>query len=213
MKVVLLGCPGAGKGTQAKCLSEQLGIPQISTGDMLRAAVRSGSELGQKVAAIMDSGELVSDAIIMALVKERLQDPDCLKGYLFDGFPRTLGQAEAMRQEGIALDYVINLAIDDESIVIRMAGRRVHPGSGRSYHLAFHPPKTDGLDDITGEPLIQREDDHEAVVRNRLTVYHTQTAPLISYYQSDNVAVAFSEVSAEGAVDVVTQRLLTILVS
>ncbi len=211
MRVVLLGCPGAGKGTQAKCLSESLAIPQISTGDMLRKAVRSGKPLGEQVAAVMDSGELVSDDLIMALVKERLQQPDCQSGYLFDGFPRTLVQAESMLAEGILVDHVINLDIDDEAIVQRMAGRRVHPASGRTYHVSFNPPQQAGVDDVTGESLVQREDDQEDVVRKRLMVYHEQTAPLIDYYQSCNQPIVYETISADAPVPEVTEKLLAIL--
>lgn len=182
MKIILLGPPGAGKGTQANLIKETFKIPQISTGDMLRAAVSEGSELGLKVKKIMDSGELVSDDLILGLVKERITRDDCTNGYLFDGFPRTIAQAKGMRDGRIAVDYVLELQVPDEEIVRRMAGRRVHLASGRTYHIEFNPPKQDGLDDITGEPLIQRDDDKEATVRKRLEVYHSQTAPLIQYY-------------------------------
>jgi len=213
VRIVLLGCPGAGKGKQAKSLRARLGVPQISTGDMLREAVQSGSQLGKEVAAIMDAGELVSGDIIMAIVKERLQAPDCAHGYIFDGIPRTLEQADSMRNAGIVVDTVINLAINDEAIVERMAGRWMHAASGRTYHTQFNPPKDVGFDDITGEPLTQRKDDQEPVVRNRLAVYHTQTAPLIQYYQSESESAVYHQVSAEGPVEEVTQRLLAILLA
>jgi adenylate kinase len=211
VRVILLGCPGAGKGTQAKLLCEHLNIPQISTGDMLRAAIRSGSDLGCEVEAIMSAGELVSDEIVMALVGNRLQCEDCLGGYLFDGFPRTLAQADAMVQQNIAIDFVINIHIDDDVIVRRMAGRRVHPGSGRSYHVDFNPPQLVDVDDVTGEALIMRKDDSEEVVRNRLTVYHKQTKPLVSYYQKNSEGVEYCEVAGAGAVMDVNEQILVAL--
>ncbi len=182
MRIILLGGPGAGKGTQAKFISERYGIPQISTGDMLRAAVKAGTPLGQEAKKIMDAGGLVSDDIILGLVKERIKEPDCANGFLFDGFPRTLRQAEALREEGIDIDAVVEIDVDDEEIIRRMSGRRVHPGSGRTYHVVFNPPKEEGRDDVTGEPLVQRDDDREETVRERLRVYHEQTEPLIEYY-------------------------------
>src|SRR5690554_2255019 len=178
MRLILLGAPGAGKGTQAQFICERFNIPQISTGDMLRAAVKEGSELGVKVKEIMTSGGLVSDDIIIALVKERITQPDCENGFLFDGFPRTIPQADAMKEAGVKLDHVLEIAVEDEEIVKRLAGRRVHPGSGRVYHVEYNPPKEAGKDDVTGEALIQRDDDRESTVRNRLAVYHEQTAPL-----------------------------------
>ena len=184
MRLILLGAPGAGKGTQAAYICEKFGIPQISTGDMLRAAVKEGTELGLKAQEIMSSGGLVSDDIIIGLVKDRISQPDCANGFLFDGFPRTLPQADAMKDAGVKLDYVVEIAVDDESIVERMAGRRVHLASGRTYHVVFNPPKVEGKDDVTGEELIQREDDAEATVRNRLAIYHDQTEPLVDYYQA-----------------------------
>ena len=184
MKLLLLGAPGAGKGTQANYIKEKLGIPQISTGDMLRAAVAAGSELGLAAKKIMDAGGLVSDDIIIGLVKDRITQPDCANGFLFDGFPRTLPQAEAMKAAGVFLDYVLEIAVPDGEVLRRITGRRVHPASGRSYHVEFNPPKTAGVDDITGEPLVQRADDTEAVVAKRLEVYHAQTAALVGYYSS-----------------------------
>ncbi|MBK7768141.1 MAG: adenylate kinase [Sulfuritalea sp.] len=182
MKLILLGGPGAGKGTQAAFITEKFGIPQISTGDMLRTAVKAGTTMGLAAKQVMDAGGLVSDDIILALVAERLKQPDCAKGFLFDGFPRTLPQAEALRAQGVELDYVLEIDVSDEEIIKRMSGRRVHPGSGRTYHLVFNPPKVAGRDDVTGEPLIQRDDDKEETVRKRLSVYHSQTKPLIDYY-------------------------------
>jgi adenylate kinase len=183
MRIILLGAPGAGKGTQAAFLCEHHGIPQISTGDMLRAAVKAGTELGIKAKTIMDEGGLVSDDIIIGLVKERLNDPDCSTGCLFDGFPRTIPQAEAMVDAGIAIDHVIEIDVDYEEIVSRISGRRVHPSSGRVYHMQHNPPVSEGVDDVTGEPLIQRDDDAEDTVRHRLTVYEEQTRPLVGFYQ------------------------------
>ena len=182
MKLILLGTPGAGKGTQAQFIREKYGIPQISTGDMLRAAVKAGTPLGVEAKKVMDAGGLVSDEIIIGLVTERLQQDDCRAGYLFDGFPRTLPQAEAMKVAGVALDYVLEIDVADEEIIERMSGRRVHPGSGRTYHIRFNPPQVEGKDDATGEDLIQRDDDQEATVRKRLEVYHAQTKPLLDYY-------------------------------
>lgn len=183
MRVILLGAPGAGKGTQARFITEKFGIPQISTGDMLRAAVKAGTPLGLKVKDVMASGGLVSDDIIIDLIKERITQPDCANGFLFDGFPRTIPQAEAMKEAGVTIDNVIEIAVDDEEIVGRMAGRRVHPASGRVYHIQHNPPKVEGKDDVTGEDLIQREDDKEETVRHRLSVYHSQTKPLVDFYQ------------------------------
>jgi adenylate kinase len=184
MKLILLGGPGAGKGTQAAFITEKYGIPQISTGDMLRAAVKAGSPMGLAAKKVMDAGGLVSDDIILGLIAERLKQPDCAKGFLFDGFPRTIPQAEALRAQGVQLDYVLEIDVSDEEIIKRMSGRRVHPGSGRTYHLVFNPPKVEGRDDATGEPLIQRDDDKEETVRKRLAVYHSQTQPLIEYYST-----------------------------
>ncbi len=183
MRLILLGAPGAGKGTQAQYITEKFGIPQISTGDMLRAAVKAETELGLQAKEVMDAGGLVSDDIIIGLVKERITEKDCANGFLFDGFPRTIPQAQAMVEAGVSIDHVIEIAVEDEEIVSRLGGRRVHPGSGRIYHVQYNPPKQEGLDDDTGEALVQREDDHEDTVRKRLEVYHSQTSPLIDFYQ------------------------------
>jgi len=183
MRAILLGPPGAGKGTQAQFISEKYGIPQISTGDMLRAAVKAETEMGLKVKAVMAAGDLVSDDIIIGIVKERIAEPDCAKGFLFDGFPRTIPQAEALQTAGVDIDMVLEISVDDEEIVTRMSGRRVHETSGRVYHVVFNPPKQAGLDDETGDQLLQREDDKEETVRTRLNVYHDQTKPLVAFYQ------------------------------
>jgi adenylate kinase len=185
MRIVLLGAPGAGKGTQAQFLMAKFGIPQISTGDMLRAAIKAGSELGIKAKAVMDSGQLVSDELIIGLVKERVAEEDCKAGFLLDGFPRTIPQADAMKESGIAVDHVLEFDVPDEVIVERMAGRRVHSGSGRVYHLVYNPPKVEGKDDVTGDDLSIRPDDEEATVRKRLAIYHEQTKPLVDFYQSE----------------------------
>jgi adenylate kinase len=182
MRVILLGGPGAGKGTQANYIKEKYNIPQISTGDMLRAAVKAGTPLGVEAKKVMDAGGLVSDDIILGLVEERIKEPDCVNGFLFDGFPRTLAQADALKAKGIPLDCVVEIDVDDDEIIKRMSGRRVHLASGRTYHVIFNPPKEEGKDDVTGEPLIQRDDDQEETVRQRLKVYHDQTEPLIQYY-------------------------------
>ena len=184
MRVILLGGPGAGKGTQANYIKEKYNIPQISTGDMLRAAVKAGTPLGVAAKKVMDAGGLVSDDIILGLVEERIKEPDCVNGFLFDGFPRTLAQADALKAKGIPLDCVVEIDVDDNEIIKRMSGRRVHLASGRTYHVIFNPPKEEGKDDVTGEPLIQRDDDQEETVRQRLKVYHDQTEPLIQYYSS-----------------------------
>ena len=184
MRAILLGGPGAGKGTQANYIKERYGIPQISTGDMLRAAVKEGTPLGLAAKKVMESGGLVSDDIILGLVKERIQQSDCDGGFLFDGFPRTLAQAEALKTEGVGIDFVVEIDVDDEEIIKRMSGRRVHLASGRTYHIIYNPPKVEGKDDETGEELIQREDDQEQTVRERLRIYHEQTEPLIKYYSS-----------------------------
>ena len=184
MRLILLGPPGAGKGTQANYIKEKFGIPQISTGDMLRAAVKAGTPLGVEAKKVMDAGGLVSDEIIIGLVTDRLQQDDCRGGYLFDGFPRTIPQAEAMKVAGVALDFVLEIDVADEEIIDRMSGRRVHPGSGRTYHLRFNPPKLAGKDDVTGEDLVQRDDDQEETVRKRLQIYHSQTKPLLEYYRA-----------------------------
>jgi adenylate kinase len=182
MRLILLGAPGAGKGTQANFIKEKYNIPQISTGDMLRAAIKAGTELGLAAKKVMDAGQLVSDDIIIGLVKERLKDADCANGYLFDGFPRTIAQADAMKESGVTIDYVLEIDVPDEMIVERMTGRRTHQPSGRVYHVKFNPPKTEGVDDVTGEPLIQRDDDQEETVKKRLAVYHNQTEVLLGYY-------------------------------
>jgi len=183
MRVILLGAPGAGKGTQAGFITKKFSIPRISTGDMLRAAVKAGTELGLKAKSVMDAGGLVSDDLIINLVKERIAQPDCANGFLFDGFPRTIPQAEAMKEAGVSIDHVVEIAVDDEEIVQRIAGRRVHEASGRVYHVVYNPPKVAGKDDVTGEELVQRKDDTEETVRHRLSVYHSQTKPLVVFYQ------------------------------
>ncbi len=216
MKLILLGPPGAGKGTQATFIKEKFGIPQISTGDMLRAAAKAGTPLGLAAKKVMDLGSLVSDDIIVGLVKERLKDPDCANGYLFDGFPRTLPQADAMKAAGVALDYVLEIDVPDEDIVARMSGRRVHLPSGRTYHVKFNPPKAEGRDDVTGEPLIQRVDDDEATVKKRLAVYHSQTQALIEYYTQwaatgDKRAPQYRRISGVGGVDEIKARAFAAL--
>jgi adenylate kinase len=183
MRIILLGAPGAGKGTQAQFITEKYGIPQISTGDMLRAAVKAGTPLGKQAKEVMDAGGLVSDDIIIGLVKERIAQADCAKGFLFDGFPRTIPQADALKEAGVDIDAVVEIDVADAEIIKRMSGRRVHPASGRTYHVVFNPPKQEGIDDVTGDELVQREDDKEETVRQRLKVYHDQTAPLIKYYR------------------------------
>lgn len=213
MRVILLGPPGAGKGTQAQFITEKFGIPQISTGDMLRAAVKAGTDLGLKVKEVMASGGLVSDDIIIALVKERITEDDCKNGFLFDGFPRTIPQAEALQAAGVVIDHVLEIAVDDEEIVTRMSGRRTHEGSGRTYHVIYNPPKVEGVDDETGEPLIQREDDKEDTVRNRLNVYHEQTKPLVDFYRnlSGEDAPRYSRVEGVGTVEEITGKVLAAL--
>lgn len=206
MRLILLGGPGAGKGTQAGFIKEKYGIPQISTGDMLRAHVKNGTALGIAAKKIMDSGALVSDDIIIGMVKERITEPDCHKGFLFDGFPRTIPQADAMKAAGIKLDFVVEIAVDDSEIIERMSGRRVHLPSGRTYHIKFNPPKVAGKDDVTGEDLIQRDDDKEETVKKRLDVYHLQTEPLIAYYENWSKSAApnaplYRRVAGVGRVD------------
>ncbi len=216
MRVILLGPPGAGKGTQAAYICETYSIPQISTGDMLRAAVKAGTPLGVEAKKVMDAGGLVSDDIIIGLVKERIAQPDCAKGFLFDGFPRTIAQADALKNQDIKIDHVVELQVDDEEIVKRMSGRRVHPGSGRVYHVVYNPPKQEGLDDVTGEPLAQRDDDHEDTVRKRLAIYHEQTKPLVEYYtawskQDDPRAPRYSAIKGEGSVDQIKESVIAAL--
>ncbi|RAP64793.1 adenylate kinase [Achromobacter sp. HZ01] len=212
MRLILLGPPGAGKGTQAAFLTQHFGIPQISTGDMLRAAVKAGTPLGIEAKKVMDAGGLVSDEIIIGLVQDRLKQPDCANGYLFDGFPRTIPQADALKSAGVKLDYVVEIEVPEEDIIERMSGRRVHQPSGRSYHVRFNPPKVEGRDDVTGEELIQRDDDREETVRNRLSVYREQTRPLVDYYSSwaqkdPAAAPKYRKISGVGAVDEIKSRL------
>lgn len=216
MKLILLGPPGAGKGTQAAFICSHFGIPQISTGDMLRAAIKAGTPLGLAAKKVMDAGQLVSDDIIVGLVKERLKAPDCATGYLFDGFPRTIPQAEAMRDAGVAIDYVLEIDVPAEDIITRMAGRRVHLASGRTYHVQFNPPRIEGKDDLTGEPLVQRDDDREATVRKRLDVYQAQTRPLIEFYgrwaaSGDARAPKVRRISGQGSVDAIRERAIKAL--
>jgi adenylate kinase len=216
MRLILLGAPGAGKGTQATFLKERFGIPQISTGDMLRAAVKAGTPMGLEAKKIMDAGGLVSDDIIIGLVKDRLSEPDCADGYLFDGFPRTIPQADALKSAGVALDFVIEVDVPEDEIIERISGRRVHPGSGRVYHTRFNPPKVDGVDDVSGEPLVQRDDDLEETVRKRLTVYREQTRPLVEYYSSwaksgDAAAPQYRRIAGVGTVDTIKARLFEAL--
>ncbi|AEE22389.1 adenylate kinase [Paraglaciecola chathamensis] len=213
MRIILLGAPGAGKGTQAQFLMGKYGIPQISTGDMLRAAIKAGTELGNAAKRVMDEGKLVSDELIIGLVKERIAQEDCQGGFLLDGFPRTIPQADAMKEAGINVDHVIEFDVPDEVIVERMAGRRVHPASGRVYHLKYNPPKNDGKDDETGEDLVIREDDKEETVRHRLSVYHEQTKPLVDYYQNEASEnnCQYHKIDGTKGVDVVSQQLSSLL--
>jgi adenylate kinase len=218
MRLILLGAPGAGKGTQATFICQKYGIPQISTGDMLRAAVKAGTPLGLEAKKVMDSGALVGDDIIIGLVKERLAQPDCAKGFLFDGFPRTIPQADAMKAAGVKLDYVLEIDVPFEAIIERMSGRRSHTASGRTYHVKFNPPKVPGLDDVTGEPLIQREDDKEETVKKRLDVYAAQTRPLVAYYsnwaKADPLnAPKYRAISGTGTVEEITARAFEALSS
>ncbi len=216
MRLILLGAPGAGKGTQAAFICKQFGIPQISTGDMLRAAVKAGTPLGLQADAVMKSGALVSDDLIIALVKERIAQPDCAAGFLFDGFPRTIPQADAMKAAGVKLDYVLEIDVPFDAIIERMSGRRSHPASGRTYHVKFNPPKVEGQDDETGEPLVQRDDDKEETVKKRLDVYSAQTRPLVDYYSQwaatgDASAPKYRRIAGMGSVDDITQRALAAL--
>jgi len=216
MRLILIGPPGAGKGTQANFITTKYAIPQISTGDMLRAAIKAGSALGVAAKKVMDQGALVSDDIMVGLVKERLKQPDCQRGYLFDGFPRTIPQAEAMRAAGVKLDFVLEIDVPDEEIVARMSGRRVHMASGRTYHVKFNPPKVQGKDDATGEPLIQRDDDKAETVRKRLQVYHSQTEPLVAYYskwagEGDPSAPRYRKISGTGGVEEIRDHAFSAL--
>ena len=216
MRLILLGAPGAGKGTQATFICQKYGIPQISTGDMLRAAVKAGTPLGLQAKAVMDSGALVSDDIIIGLVKERITQADCANGFLFDGFPRTIPQADAMKAAGVKLDYVLEIDVPFDAIIERMSGRRSHPASGRTYHVKFNPPKVAGKDDVTGEDLIQRDDDKEETVKKRLEVYSAQTRPLVDYYSNwaqtePTAAPKYRAISGTGSVEEITQRALAAL--
>jgi adenylate kinase len=216
MRLILLGPPGAGKGTQATYLTKHFGIPQISTGDMLRAAGKAGTSLGLAAKKVIDTGALVSDEIIIGVVKERLKQPDCAKGYLFDGFPRTIPQAEAMRDAGVAIDYVLEIDVPAEEIIVRMSGRRAHLASGRTYHVKFNPPRVEGKDDVTGEPLVQRDDDREATVKNRLEVYQAQTRPLVDFYgrwtaSGAGAAPKYRKISGQGSVEDIRTRAIDAL--
>lgn len=216
MRLILIGPPGAGKGTQAAHITQKFGIPQISTGDMLRAAAKAGTSLGLAAKTLMDAGQLVSDELVIGLVQERLKQPDCARGYLFDGVPRTIRQAEALKKAQVALDYVLEIDVPDEEIIMRMGGRRVHPASGRTYHVKFNPPKVEGRDDATGEPLVLREDDRAETVRKRLEVYRAQTRPLIEYYRrwaasGDPRAPKHRKISGMGTVDEIKRRALEAL--
>jgi len=218
MRLILLGAPGAGKGTQATFLCQKYGIPQVSTGDMLRAAVKAGTPLGLQAKSVMESGGLVSDDLIINLVKERIAQPDCANGFLFDGFPRTIPQAEAMKAAGVKLDYVLEIDVPFDAIIERMSGRRSHPASGRTYHVKFNPPKAEGVDDVTGEPLVQRDDDKEDTVKKRLDVYTQQTRPLVDYYsqwaaKEPAAAPKYRKISGTGSVDDITARALQALAS
>ena len=218
MRIILLGGPGAGKGTQANYIAEKYGIPQISTGDMLRAAVKAGTPLGLEARKIMEAGGLVSDETILALIRDRIAQEDCANGFLFDGFPRTIVQAESLREQGVGIDCVVEINVSDEEIVRRMSGRRVHPASGRTYHVLFNPPRVEGRDDVTGEELVQRKDDEEQTVRERLKVYHQQTKPLIGYYsgwaeQGDTDAPAYLRIEGVGSVEEIRDRIFAALAS
>lgn len=215
MRLILLGAPGAGKGTQAQFIMDKYGIPQISTGDMLRAAVKEGTALGIEAKKVMDAGGLVSDQLIIGLVKDRIQQDDCANGFLFDGFPRTIPQAEALIAEGVDIDAVVEIAVQDEAIIARLAGRRVHPQSGRVYHIQHNRPKVEGKDDVTGEPLVQRDDDQEDTVKKRLSVYHEQTEPLVSFYQNmakkGDVNTVYHGIEGVGSVEDIKGKVLSAL--
>ncbi len=211
MRIILLGSPGSGKGTQAQFIVEKFEIPQISTGDMLRAAVKAGTPLGTEAKKVMDEGGLVSDEIILNLIKERITQDDCSKGFLLDGFPRTIAQAEGLRIMGVDIDEVIEIAVDDGEIIKRMSGRRVHPASGRSYHIEFNKPKKEGVDDVSGEALIQRDDDTEETVKKRLAVYHEQTKPLVAYYSASEQNARFNSIEGVGSVNDITVKVLAVL--
>jgi adenylate kinase len=211
MRIILLGSPGSGKGTQAQFITEKYGIPQISTGDMLRAAVKAKTPLGLEAKKVMDAGELVSDAIILGLIKERITESDCANGFLLDGFPRTITQAEGLIEMKVSIDHVIEIAVEDAEIIKRLSGRRVHLASGRTYHVEFNKPRQEGLDDITNEKLIQREDDAEETVKKRLEVYHQQTKPLVDFYSAEEMPVKFSSVAGIGAVNDITKQIFSII--
>jgi adenylate kinase len=211
MRIILLGSPGSGKGTQAQFITKKYGIPQISTGDMLRAAVREATPLGIEAKHVMDAGGLISDDIILGLIKERIAQPDCTNGFLLDGFPRMIVQAEGLNAMGVMIDNVIEIIVADEEIVKRMAGRRMHLQSGRTYHVEFNPPKVDGIDDVTGESLVQRDDDKEETVRKRLSVYHEQTKPLVGYYSAAGQKIKFSSITGVGTVDEIANKVFAIL--
>ncbi|MEQ1621772.1 MAG: adenylate kinase [Methylococcales bacterium] len=213
MRIILLGSPGSGKGTQAQFIIKKYGIPQIATGDMLRAAVREGTPLGVEAKKVMDAGGLVSDEIILGLIKERIALPDCANGFLLDGFPRTIIQAQGLDALGVAIDTVIEIVVSDEDIVKRIAGRRVHLASGKTYHVDFNPPKVDGIDDVTGEALVQRDDDKEETVRKRLSVYHELTKPLVAFYSDPAKQVKFASITGVGSVDEITAKVFAILES
>lgn len=216
MKIILLGAPGAGKGTQAEAICKHLSIPQISTGNIIRAALKNGTEMGKKAQAYMDAGKLVPDEVVIGIIEERLQEDDCKNGYVLDGFPRTIPQAEALRQTGIPIDFVLEISVPDEEIITRISGRRIDPASGRTYHVKYNPPKVEGRDDVTGAPLIQRDDDKEEVVRNRLKVYHAQTEALVKFYSDlaasgDASAPKYRSISGLGTIEEITARVFDAL--
>lgn len=217
MRIILLGPPGAGKGTQAQLISKEFGIPQVSTGDMLRAAIKAGTELGKQAKSVMDKGQLVSDELIINLVKERIAQPDCANGCIFDGFPRTIAQAEALSAANVIIDFVVEISVPDDEIVKRLSGRRSHPASGRVYHVVYNPPKVEGLDDETGEPLIQRDDDKEETIKDRLKVYHNQTAALVAHYQtvaqSGENAPTYHQFDGTKDINAVKEDIFTVLKS